>query len=380
MGYHTLSRDTYTGVRDSATRGGQKSATDDAEVRMRQGKGLDPLVDPKGPAHLGPIRRSRPRFEKQGDLWVLTRGIPMAEETLLDTTGSMGRNVDIAFDVLPHAYEMLTSGSRPVLGRYDPQIATAIFNDVEDSGVPVLCRTQFEMDEKIALQMTRLVPGRQGQGNGKEDSQFGLFAAAYLTVAAINLYGLKYYHFTVSDEPTVETINLSWLKKIFGDEVLEQSQESGFRFNAKSLPDTAKVVMDLQTRAHAFFLQVGDRPDVKRQWIDLYGADHFVMLPGGGTEYLHYVKAVICGLTEGVLDLNSAAEFLHEYKVPSADANRIVRAVAHIPLGAQTLCPNFNKIPKTGDLFKDKADLWPTDQNAMSDNAKTDSKEGPTWL
>lgn len=381
MGKNTLSRDTYTSVSDRATRGGTRSATNDAEERVRQGRGLDPLVDPKGPAHLGPIRRSLPRFDKQGDFWLLTRGIPMAEETLLDTTGSMGENVDIAFKVLPHSYEMLTSGSRPIMSRYDPQIASAIFNDVDDGpNVPVLCRTQFEMDEKIALQMTRLVPGRNGCGNGKEDSQFGLFAAAYFTAAAINQYGLKYYHFTVSDEPTVDTINLSWLKRIFGEDVLEHIKANGFDFTAKDLPDTAKVVTDLQARAHAFFLQVGDRSDVKRQWLDLYGADHFVMLPGGGTHHLHYVKAIICGLTEGVLDLNTAAEFLQEHKIPASDAKRIVRAVAHIPLGAQTLFPNFDKLPKAGDLFSSKTDLWPTDKNAIPDDTKPETKGGPSWL
>jgi hypothetical protein len=388
MGKNTFSRSAFTRVHDDATKGGTTSATRDAEEKMERGEEMDPLVDPKGPAHLGPIRRSLPRFEKRGKFWFLTRGIPMAEETELDTTGSMGNNIDLAFTALPFSYEMYTSGKTPVLGRYDVQIATSIFNDVMDNvkdHKPVLCRTQFEMDEKIAMQMTHLVPGRGGKGNDKEDPQFGLFGAAYLTAAAINRYGLKYYHFTVSDEPIVETIDLQWLKTIFGEDVIERIKENGFGFDAKNIPDTAHTVMDLQTRAHAFFLQVPGNYDgiVKRQWKDLYGADHMVMLPDN-TKYLHCVKAVIIGLTEGVLDLKTAVDFLREHKVPKTVAENIVFAVSHIPLGAQTLFPNFAKLPKAGDIFKEKTDLWPVDPKKVKieDIQETagSTGNGPNWL
>lgn len=389
MGKRTLSTDTYHAVRQQATRGGSRDATADAEERVKRGEGIDPLVDPKGPDHLGPIRRSLPRFEKMGDLWELTRGVPMAEETLLDTTGSMQENIVKAFEVLPLSYEMVTSGSKPVLYKYDPQIATAIFGDVEDNtqrGKPVLCRSQFEMDEKIAVQMTHLVPSRLGFGNGKEDPQFGLFGAAYLTDAFINRYGLKYYHFTVSDEPVVETIAMRWLKAIFGDEVLDSVKENGYDFDVQNLSDTAKVVMDLQAKAHAFFLMVGDRREVKSQWSDLYGDDHFVMLPEGTTDSLHYIKATIIGLTEGVLDLRSAHEFLQEHGAGADAASQILRAVAHIPLRAQTLFPNFDKLPMAGDLFRDKTDLWPVDASEIHSATPVEvdddenSSGGPKWL
>ena len=386
MGKHVLSRAMFASVQDRATDGGTRSATSVAEEKVRQHKGIDPLVDPKGLSHLGPIRLSLPRFEKQGKLWLLTRGMPMAEETLLDTTGSMGNNVDLAFAALLHTYEMMTAGKHPVLGRYDPQIATANFNDVDDqrngSEIPVLCRSQFEMAEKMAQQMTLLVPGRNGCGNGKEDSQFGLFAAAYLTAASINRYGLKWYHFTVSDEPTVLTVDLGWLRRIFGDDVLERIKENGFNFGIRNLPDTAKVVSDLQDKAHAFFLQVDDRADVRRQWKELYGADHYVQLPlTSGTTYLHCVKAAIIGLTEGVLDLSSAEELLRANKVDADEAKKIVRAVAHIPLGAQAKLANFNKLPKAGDLFEKKTDLWPISAADAKASAKPGKPGKPdSWL
>lgn len=382
MGRDVFSRELYAQVSDSATRGGRQSPTQDAEEQIRRGEGLDPLVDPKGLPHLGPVRMSLPRFERQGDLWMLTRGLPMAEETLLDTTGSMGYNVDLAFKVLPLSYDMLTAGTNPVLGRYDPQIATAIFNDVQDGpDIPVLCRSQFEMGEKIAGQMTKLVPGRSGCGNGKEDPQFGLFAAAYLTAASICKWGLKWYHFAVSDEPLVPIINLGWLKKIFGDDVLDRIKETGYEFTPKTMPDTARVVQDLQLKAHAFFLQVNDRPDVTSQWTDLYGGDHVVMM--GSTEYLHAVKAVIIGLTEGTLDLNLVPQFLREHNVLPDAAKKITRSVANIPIGAQTTLPNFNKLPKAGDLFREKTDLWPIDQDelaALPPSSNQPDSGGVNWL
>lgn len=380
MPKRVFSRDAYEDIHKKATKGGTDSATRGAEESVKQGKGLDPLVDPKGLSHLGPIRRSLPRFEKQGDLWILTNGVPMAEETLLDTTGSMGDNVDLAFDVLPKSYEML----KPILNRYDVQIATAIFNDLEDTiqdGKAVLARSQFEMAEKIAIQMTLLPPGRNGYGNGKEDPQFGLFGAAYLTAASINRYGLKYYHFTISDEPVVEIIDLRWLKQIFGDDVLERVKENGHNFNETNLPDTAATITDLQSRSHAFFLQVGNRKDVKNQWTDLYGTEHFISLPDG-TKYLHYVKSAIIALTEGVLDMQTIIHFLCEHKLSQPIAEQIVRAISHIPLAAQTMLPNFYKIPKAGDLFRNKTDLWPIDPAELEGiNGKTpDSNDGPVWL
>lgn len=383
MGRGRLSRDAYSSVRLQATAGGTQSATHVAEEKARKGKGMDPLVDPKGPPHLGPIRRSLPRFEKQGKLWLLTCGMPMPEETALDTTGSMGNNVDDAFGALPKSYEMETGGDNPVLGRYDVQIATANFNDVEDGeGTPVLCRTQFEMAEKIAQQMTLLVPGRNGCGNRKEDSHFAIFAAGYLTAARINEYGLKWYHFLVSDEPTVLTFNFTWLKRIFGDDVLDHVRANGFNFTEGRLPDTAQAVCDLQKKAHAFFLQVNDRSDVRNQWRDLYGADHAIMLPRCGTKYLHCVKASIIGLTEGVLDIEGAEQMLRT-NASADEARQIMRAIAHIPIGAQTLAPNFHKLPKAGDFFKEKTDLWPIAEADIDQDESLDSEEsaqGAQWL
>jgi hypothetical protein len=143
------------------------------------------------------------------------------------------------------------------------------------------------------------------------------------------------------------------------------------------------VVKDLKERAHCFFFQVGERTDVTQQWMRLYGAEYVVMLPEG-TRYLHCVKAVVIGLTEGVLDLNTAKEFLHSHGMSSEESRRIIRAVVHIPLGAQMLCPNFDRLPKAGDIFREKTDLWPMTPEevaALNLGSAEDQDEGEVdWL
>lgn len=364
MGRNVLSSTDYRSVSQHATAGGTRSATTESEARVDRGEGLDVTVDPRGFPHLGPVRMSLPRFvELDNGLWQLTVGMPMPVETLLDTTGSMQDNVDIAFRVLPLEYALLTGGETPVLGRYDVQICNACFGDVDDPhwkpGSPVLCRSQFEMDVKIAEQAAKLVPSRNGCGNGKEDPQFGLFGAAYLTKPTIIRYdGMRHYHFAVSDEPVAEYIDYAWLKAIYGDTFLDAVAQNGFDLAPNSIPHLATVVRTLQQRAHAFFLQVGNSPYVTVPWTRLYGKEHVIALPDG-TRSIHLVKAAIIGLTEGVLTLSSTEAFLRANGAEQRTAKAIVRAVANIPIGAQTLAPDFNRLPRAGDLFRNKTDLWP---------------------
>jgi hypothetical protein len=151
MGREVLSDVAYKRVAEEAFSKG--TSTYAGEQRHKQGLGLHELVDPKG---YGVIRRSLSWFEPLENGFELLRGIAILEETRLDTTGSMGKNVDVAMEVLPKTYELLATGSKAVLSRYDVQMITSIFGDVSDDYV--LCRSQAEMDERIAEQMTYMGP------------------------------------------------------------------------------------------------------------------------------------------------------------------------------------------------------------------------------
>ncbi|MFZ2205100.1 MAG: hypothetical protein WAV23_00715 [Minisyncoccia bacterium] len=363
MGRNILSDDDYSRVADKAKSKG--SATYAAEERIKEGKGLHDLVDPKG--H-GVIRRSISWYEPKGEIFQLLRGVAMLIETRLDTTGSMGNNVEIAMRLLPTTYDLLLKGKNAVLKRYDLQMITAIFGDCADI-FPLGGRSQAEMDIRIAEQMTHMFPEHGGKGNGAEDPQYGLFGGAYLTSSDINKYGLKYYDFTITDEPARDYVSIEDLTRVFGDSVLKKVRENGFEMDENNLPSTKEIVKELSKRAHSFLLFVNDDPEAKNYWKGIYGKDRVVMLPR--TELLPEVQASIIGLTEGTLTLQTLEDFLiNDAKLDKSDAQNIKRAVAGIPIGAQTLLPNFSKIPLKGDTFTKKGDLWPVGHEGTEKHTK----------
>lgn len=351
MGREVLSEVAYKRVLEKVSSAG--SATYAGEQRQKKGLGLHELVDPKA---YGIIRRSLSWLEPVSNGFKLLRGVAILEETRLDTTGSMGGNVEVAMKVLPKTYELLATGNNPVLGRYDVQMITSIFGDVSDKYV--LCRSQAEMDERIAEQMTLMVPEKDG-GDVPEDPQYGLFAGAYLTQNSVNNYGLKRYDFTVSDAPGRGSIEKDVLIRIFGEGVFEKVAENGFQMNKNNLPSTKEAVKDLLERSHAFFLEVQSNSNPYKFWKPIFGEDRIVKIPEGKVNLLPYIKAAVCGLTEGVLDIQNLVEYLVENGLVKNDAVQIQRSVAHIPIGAQAKLPGFDTLPLRGAIFSNREDLYP---------------------
>lgn len=344
-------------------------ATRRAEEQSKITGKLNPLVDP---SEYGVIRRSLPRLEQQANgLWQMTIGTPMPIESRLDTTGSMGGNVDVAIKVLPRIHELCST----VLPDYDLQIATGIFGDICDQFV--LCRPQFEMlADKLVEQLTLMVPERNG-GDEPEDPHYGLFGAAYLTAAYINRIGLKGYDFTISDAPARDALSEKQLRRIFGTEVFDKVVENGHQINKGDLPTTKEVVTDLLKRAHAFFLQVGSSSEATKFWTKIFGKNRVVILPK--TELLPQVQAVIIGLTENTLSLDDVADFLQKHNVTKSDADKIIKSVANIPIGAQANLPNYDKRPMKGDLFAEKTDTWPA-ESINNIDAENDEEDNNEWL
>lgn len=367
MGDRNLNRDAYAGTRakvDAA--GGDTSYAGREEIR-KTGK-LHPLVDPAG---YGLIRKSWPRYvELPGGRFHNVVGIPMLLETLLDITGSMGENIKLAFMALPQMYALLTEGTHPVLGRYDPQIINASFGDVVDTFIHA--RSQAEMDEKIAEQLVLHVPEGGGGGNNGEDPEYGLFGAAFLTEAFITRYGLKSYHITVTDEPSHGHIDHANLVRVFGETVFEKTKENGYEFDPNDLPGTGEIVRELMKHSHAFMVCVGGH--FAQYWSRSYGAERVVVIDS--TRHLSYVQAVLIGLTEGVFDLQSVPDYLVGVGCSKPLARDIQRAVAGIPIGAQCALPNFDKIPGKGGMFANKRDLWPVADSAPVVEAAIEEK----WL
>ncbi len=369
MGRGTFSRDAFGDAR-RAHASGPGPATFRAEQKAKETGKLHPLVDPRGLPQYGPVRLSKPRFEQQPNgLWLMTIGVPVPMETRVDTTGSMGNNVDVALGVLPRAFELVGQ----MLPGCDLQVATGIFGDAFSDRF-VLCRPQFEMEAgKIVEQLTLMVPERNG-GDATEDPDYGLFAGAYLTADYLSRIGLKGYDFTVSDADGRGSVEKDGIMVVFGDDVFEKIAGNGHQLDPHRLPRTKEIVKVLLKRAHAFFLQVGDIPTTRDFWTDVFGQERVVVLPD--TRMLPQVQAVIIGLTEGTLSLGDVVGFLTSNEVSPTDAIRITSSVANIPIGAQAVLPNFSRRPRAGDLFREKTDLWPLtpDELAAFSDESADKK------
>lgn len=351
------------------------------EEVLKTGK-LNHLVDPSAD---GVIRFSKLRFDPlPNGLFMVTIGTPIEKEDHLDTTGSMADNVDKAVKVLPDTYELCIK----MLPGYDLQIAIGIFGDCDDQFV--VCRPQFEMtSDKLVNQLSLMHPEGQGWGNGGEDPHYALFGSAYLTSSYSNRIGLKGYDFLISDEPARRTLEKSQLTRIFGPDVFTKTAENGFEINPKNLPDTKEVVQSLLKRAHGFFLQVDDgrRYGCHDFWKEMYGEDRVVVLPD--MLLLPHVEATIIGLTEGTLSASDVVDFLTENKVTKSTAQIIARSVSNIPIGAQATLRNKiiesgHQIPKAGDLFRSKTDLWPIDPAELASIIESQpvdpKKPGVNWL
>jgi hypothetical protein len=362
VGRDTFSRAAYTSAKSNFTSSGQSATSRGKEAVKKTGK-LDPLVDPAG---FGVIRESRIRLEEQSDgLWSVTVGTPVPIEYRLDTTGSMEDNVDRALSVLPNLCEPVSK----VLPGRDPHYCASIFADVQDEFI--LCRGQFEMlAERMVNQLTLMHPEGGGYGNYGEDPQFGLFGATYLTKAYLQRIGMKSYDFTLTDEPVHENITVDLLKRVFGPHVMEKVKENGYEMSPRDLPTLSEMVSEMFKRVHAFCLIIGDRADARRCWLDLYGENRVIFLGDVPIEYAPQTMAAIIGLTEGTLDLKSTPDFLTSCEVKKEKVRMLTDAISGIPIGAQRVLPNFSRLPKAGDLFAKKTDLWPVDPAELSVGTK----------
>lgn len=351
--------------------------TAEAEQRAHETGKLLPTVDPS----VDVIRRSLMRMDPYPDGgWMVTVGVPMPLESEVDTTGSMGTNVDRAMKNLPKTYGL----AKEMLPGYDLQVAFGIFGDVTDEFV--FQRPQFEMtDMKIVGYLKDMVPERDG-GDSPEDPQYGLFAAAYLTDAYINRIGLKGYHFCISDATAHDTFSMRNLKRVFGEDVLQYVNENTAKhyqdrhFTESKIKNLriSTVVQDLLTQSHAFFLQVEDSYYVTDFWGDIYGAERVIVIPD--TNIVPQVQAAVVGLTEGTLAISDTEEWLREHGIGSKNlAASLTDQLAKIPLGAQAILRSkVNRaLPKAGDFFKEKTDLWPTEIGATT---TANQNGGMDWL
>lgn len=372
MGSQTFSYTGYVSARKSRGITSDANVTRAAEQAVRRTGRLMNAVDP---AMGGVVRRSLMRFNARDDgMWTVTVGCPIHIESLCDTTGSMGRNVDTAMKVLPDTYACAAE----MLPGYDPQLALGIFGDAVDDFI--LQRPQFEMEaQKIVDYLADMAPERGGGSNPYEDPEYGLFGAAYLTDAYDNRIGLKGYHFCITDEPLNDRFDGDTLRRVFGPDVFRHLDENGHPMTERDVAvlTAADVVRDLLKQSHAFALILPSYySHMAGQWQKIYGAERVIKIPD--TRYLPQIQGAVIGLTEGTLHSSEVYGWLHSHGVPRAQAKALDQELQHIPMGAQAALRARlpHPVPKAGDVFAAKTDLWPIDAG----DAQPQPSEGDFWL
>ncbi len=360
MGDLSFSIDDYTKARSDRNISSSKNVTRVAEEKVRKTGHLDSIVDPA----INPIRQSKIRLDEYGDNWISTCGCPMDIELLCDTTGSMGSEVDTLMETLPDLYGSLV----PVLNGYDPQVSIGIFGDHTDPFV--LCRPQFEMHaEKIVDYLSREAPQRRGGGNSHEDPQYGFIASAYLTDRYTNKIGLKGYHFTVTDEPVNPEIDEYQIRRIFGENILKNELAEV----RDRCTDLHSVIQDMQSKVHQFVFLL---PDYFHwysidKWSDFVPRDKIIRIRT--TADLPKVIAAVIGLVEGTLDFENVREFLG----PEIADMKLLADLSVIDIGAQAELKRKlpSPVPKKGDIFAKKTDIWPIPSEADKNNAEEEAEE-----
>ena len=365
MGRSTFSVESYRKARKDYGVTHDADVTKVAERRAQETGRLSEIVDPA----INPIRRSLIRLDPHQKKWIATIGCPMDIEVSCDTTGSMGSEVDTEMKVLPDLYEAVAK----VLPGYDPQLCLGIFGDCRDKFA--MCRPQFEMEApKIVNYLKEMAPQRDG-GDTPEDPQYAMFARAYLTDAYTNRIGLKGYHFIVTDATCHRHLKRENIERIFGKEVFDNELK-----DMTKIPTIKKMIGDLKDKTHQFILVVR-APSAADDWRKLCGEKSVIEIDS--TRRLPAVISAIIGLTEGIMDITSFNHLKYEYDDPLARQlswavhippallpNRkphlildykLIEQLSKIDIGAQAKLRHAlpHPVPKAGDIFRNKGDLWP---------------------
>lgn len=341
MGYKSYSDDAYRSAQMSfGVSRDCRNVTFAAEVEARKTNTLRDTVNPA----VSPMRYSKIRLDPHQGKWIVTVGMPMDIEMTCDTTGSMGSEVDTVMATLP----LLHSAISRVAPEYDLQLALGIFGDCGDAFVG--CRPQFEMlAEKIVEYLKDMAPCRGGCGNHGEDPQYMMFARAYLTRAYTEMIGMKGYHFVVTNEPYHNHLKQSEIKRIFGDDIF-QTELKGMEYE---MPSVKEMVRVLKQKTHQFVLVLENTPyfDTVSMWKELCGDRSVITIRS--TSQLPIVIPAIIGLTEGSINVSDLNSYLNDSK--------LTMQLSRIDIGAQAALRQkmAHPMPKAGDIFINKEDTWP---------------------
>lgn len=267
--------------------------SDDTLSRSRSEWKCHQLLDPYGLK----IRESRDSAEHPESNAILTG---------LDVTGSMGVVVVAVRDSLGKLMDMLLEG------KYisDPQILFYAVGDASpdsrrENG---MCDTipfqvsQFESDNRINDQITKVVLEGGGGGQNTESYELGFYCAdRHTSIDCFEKRGRKGYLFSIGDELPYPAVSKKEVKKIF---------------NATLQNDVplAEVVKNAQRKYNIFhIIPKGSNhyndPDIRNTWAKILGGKQFVFMledPDATAETI----AVAIALNEGSMTLEDGLKIV----------------------------------------------------------------------
>jgi len=316
---------------------------------------LDPLVN----IH-GQLRVSHNSMKKDGEKCILTNGIALPIWSGFDGTGSMGENAARAHAALGEINAMLDG----IRGRYNPQLATSVIQDVDDEH-PVFQMSQFETDDRIAEQIRLLIPDHNG-GDAPEDYQLGL---AYLMMAThtdiSDFYGLKGYGMVVGDQIGREKVSVESVNHHLGHKL-------------QSAMSTKSVGHQLLPKWHIFYVHVGsgdggERDFATKWWDEILGKGRTVVVPDP-----NLLAEVQAGLIYVCETAEPTADGLTAFLTAEGSNKKITAKVAKeiwdwivdggVEFGAQTKLPGYGDIPLPGSVFAHYRHQWPEGHSKFEEN------------
>lgn len=123
----------------------------------------------------------------------------------------------------------------------------------------------------------------------------------------------------------------------------------------KEIPSVTTMVEELKRQTHQFVLVLSDYyySDTVDMWRDLCGKKSVIVIDS--TSQLPVIVSAIVGLTEGTLDVTDLKEHL------GGGGAELIAQLSNIEIGAQAKLRHAlpHPIPKVGDIFANKGDLWP---------------------
>ena len=208
----------------------------------------------------------------------------------LDVTGSMGRVVVAIQNDLGDLMDILLKEKYVS----DPQLLFYAVGDATCDSIPFQV-SQFESDNRINDQLTKVVLEGGGGGQKTESYELGIYCAARHTeIDCFEKRGQKGYLISIGDEMPYPKVKRKEVKKIF-----DASLEEDIAFQT--------IIKEAQKKYHTFhILPKGSNhyndPEVRGAWTRALGGEQFVFMLEDPTAAAATIALAI-GLNEGRITL-----------------------------------------------------------------------------